>query len=82
MCIAVWTATWSAFITKTVSLNERDFLSTGEGLNAREDQFWPPSVSDLPVHAPTTSTHSANSPLSPPITPSLFHSRLKTIGPT
>jgi len=36
-----------------------------------------PSVSVLPVHAPTTS-HFANSPLSPSITPSLFHSRLKT----
>ena len=36
------------------------------------------SVSVLPVHAPTTSSHSANSPLSPSITPSLFHSRLKT----
>jgi len=37
-----------------------------------------PSVSDLSVHAPTTSSHSVNSPLSPSITPSLFHSRLKT----
>ena len=37
-----------------------------------------PSVSVLPVHAPTTSSHSLNSPLSPSITPSLFHSRLKT----
>ena len=37
-----------------------------------------PSVSALPVHAPTTSSHSVNSPLSPTITPSLFHSRLKT----
>jgi len=37
-----------------------------------------PSVSALPVHAPTTSSHSVNSPLSPSITPSLFHSRLKT----
>jgi len=37
-----------------------------------------PSVSVLPVHAPTTSFHSLNSPLSPPIIPSLFHSRLKT----
>jgi len=37
-----------------------------------------PSVSVLPVHAPTTSYHSVNSPLSPSITPSLFHSRLKT----
>ena len=37
-----------------------------------------PSVSVLPVHAPTTSSHSVNSPLSPSITPSLFHSRLKT----
>ena len=36
------------------------------------------SISDLPVHAPTTSSHSVNSPLSPSITPSLFHSRLKT----
>jgi len=36
-----------------------------------------PSVSVLPVHAPTTS-HSVNSPLSQSITPSLFHSRLKT----
>ena len=32
----------------------------------------------LPVHALTTSSHSVNSPLSPSITPSLFHSRLKT----
>ena len=31
----------------------------------------------LPVHALTTSSHSINSPLSPFITPSLFHSRLK-----
>jgi len=30
-----------------------------------------PSVSVLPVHAPTTSSHSVNSPLSPSITPSL-----------
>ena len=37
-----------------------------------------PSVFVLPVHAPTTSSHSVNSPLSPSITPSLFHSRLKT----
>jgi len=37
-----------------------------------------PSISDLPVHAPTTSSHVVNSPLSPSITPSLFHSRLKT----
>ena len=37
-----------------------------------------PSVSDLPVHAPATSSYSFNSPLSPSITPSLFHSRLKT----
>ena len=29
-----------------------------------------PSVSALPVHAPTTSSHSVNSPLSPSITPS------------
>jgi len=36
------------------------------------------NVSVLPVHAPTTSSHSGNSPLSPSITPSLFHSRLKT----
>jgi len=32
----------------------------------------------LPVHAPTTSV---NSPLSPSITPSFFHSRLKTHAP-
>jgi len=37
-----------------------------------------PSLSVLPVHAPTTSSHSVNSPLSPSITASLFHSRLKT----
>jgi len=37
-----------------------------------------PSVSVLPVLAPITSSHSANSPLSPSITPSLFHSLLKT----
>jgi len=37
-----------------------------------------PSVSDLPVPAPTTSSHSVNSPRSPSVTPSLFHSRLKT----
>jgi len=37
-----------------------------------------PSVSGLPVHAPATSSYSLNSPLSPSITPSLFHSRLKT----
>jgi len=30
----------------------------------------------LPVHAPTTSSHSVNSRLSPSITPSLFHCRL------
>ena len=36
-----------------------------------------PSLSVLPVHAPTTSSHSVNSPLSTSITPSLFHSRLK-----
>jgi len=36
------------------------------------------SVSVLPVPAPTTSSHSVNSPLSPSIIPSLFHSRLKT----
>jgi len=43
----------------------------------RQPRFTP-SVSVLPVHAPTTSSHSVNSPLSPSITPSLFHSRLKT----
>jgi len=37
-----------------------------------------PSVSDLPVHAPATSSYSLNLPLSPSITPSLFHSLLKT----
>jgi len=37
-----------------------------------------PSVSVLPAHVPTTSPHSVNSPLSPTITPSFFHSRLKT----
>ena len=37
-----------------------------------------PSVCVLPVYTPTTSSHSANSPLSPSITPCLFHSRLKT----
>jgi len=37
-----------------------------------------PSDSYLPVHAPTTSSHSVNSSLSPSRTPSLFHSRLKT----
>jgi len=37
-----------------------------------------PSVSVLLVHAPTTSPHSVNSPLSPTITPSFFHSHLKT----
>ena len=37
-----------------------------------------PSISVLPVHAPTKSSHSVNSPLSPSITPSLFHSWLKT----
>ena len=37
-----------------------------------------PSVSDLPVHAPATSSYALNSPLSPSISPSLFHSRLKT----
>jgi len=37
-----------------------------------------PSVSALSVHAPTTSSHSVNSPLSQSVTPSLFHSRLKT----
>jgi len=37
-----------------------------------------PSVSDLPVHAPITSSHSVNSPHSPSKTPSLFRSRLKT----
>jgi len=36
------------------------------------------AVSYVPVHAPTTSSHSANSALSPSISPSLFHSRLKT----
>jgi len=36
------------------------------------------SVSDLPVPAPTTSSHSVISPLLSSITPSLFHSRLKT----
>ena len=37
-----------------------------------------PSICVLPVYTPTTSSHSANSPLSPSITPCLFHSRLKT----
>jgi len=36
------------------------------------------SVSDLLVHAPTTSSHSVNSHVLPSITPSVFHSRLKT----
>jgi len=35
-------------------------------------------VSVMPVHASTTSPHSVNSPLSPSITPSFFHSRFKT----
>jgi len=34
-----------------------------------------PSVSDFPVHPPATSFHSVNFPISPSITPSLFHSR-------
>ena len=38
----------------------------------------PVSLSVLPVHAPTTFSHSVNSPLSPSITPFLFHPRLKT----
>ena len=37
-----------------------------------------PSVSDFPADAPATASYSLNSPLSPSITPSLFHSRLKT----
>jgi len=37
-----------------------------------------PSVSDFSAHAPATSSYSLNLPLSPSITPSLFHSRLKT----
>ena len=37
-----------------------------------------PSVSDLPIHAPATSSYSLNLPLSPSITTSFFHSRLKT----
>ena len=36
-----------------------------------------PSVSDWPVHAPATSSYSLNLPLSPSITPCLFHSHLK-----
>ena len=45
----------------------------------RQPRFSPSvSVSVLPVHAPTTSSHYGISPLSPSITPSLFHSRLKT----
>ena len=35
-------------------------------------------VSDLPAHSPATSSYYLNLPLSPSITPSLFHSRLKT----
>jgi len=41
-------------------------------ISLRQPHF-SPSVSVLPVHAPTTSSHSVNSPLSPSITPSLFH---------
>jgi len=45
-----------------------------------------PSVSDLLVHAPTTSSHSVNSPLSPSVTPSLSPRaqdlRLSQIFPT
>ena len=37
-----------------------------------------PSVSDLPVHAPATSSYSLSLSLSPSITPSVFHSWLKT----
>ena len=37
-----------------------------------------PSASDFPVHDPATSSYSLNLPLSPSITPSVFHSRLKT----
>jgi len=37
-----------------------------------------PSVSDFPADAPATSSYSLNLPLSPSITPSPFHSRLKT----
>jgi len=36
------------------------------------------SISDLPFPAPTTSSPSVDSPLSPFVTPSLFHSQLKT----
>jgi len=39
------------------------------------------SISDLPVPAPTASSPSVDSPLSPSITPSLFHSRFKTFAP-
>jgi len=48
------------------------------GINSLRQPHSSPSVSVLPVHAPTTSSHSVNSPLSPSITPSLFHSLLKT----
>jgi len=37
-----------------------------------------PSVSHFPADAPATSSYSLNLPPSPSITPSLFHSRLKT----
>ena len=37
-----------------------------------------PSVSNFPADAPATSSYSLNLPLSPSITPSLFHSRLNT----
>jgi len=37
-----------------------------------------PSVFVLSVHASTTPSHFVNSPLSPSMTPCLFHSRLKT----
>ena len=46
--------------------------------NSLRQPYSSPSVSDFPVDAPATSSYSLNLPLSPSITPSLFHSRLKT----
>jgi len=62
----------------------RKFWHLHDGAERHSDVRWWSSLPEemcfkFPrVHAPTTSSYSVNSPTSPSITPSLFHSRLKT----
>ena len=77
--ITAWSKTRKHFIHRAKPRKtEFELLNTLTLPSSLREPHFGPSVSVLPVHAPTTSSHSVNSPLSPTITPSLFHSRLKT----